>query len=228
MTILEYRQGFKHLIQIRNRRVKIEKSAATASTYQPVFKRPLWKLNQEGDVLNPEHWLLREMWLAKNGSLCYFSKKEAKELQYYTAEDIKHVLLRELHYPNEACREFAFELKLKPPEGEDSAIEFAPAVFAAESEEVRKTFLGCIKKFQARVQQKLKMANAKDIGGGEIRAEGRGGGKGGSGGGTGGRVEGEEDRNDSASAASPAAGAGSDSAVSPAVTVGGGDHLGLS
>ncbi len=84
--LIEDYRNFK--IQIRNRREKIDPQKAE---FQSVFKRELWKLNQEGDVMNPDHWLKREMWLARNGAFCYYSKKEEKELQYYKSEDIKYV-----------------------------------------------------------------------------------------------------------------------------------------
>jgi len=142
--LIEDYRNFK--IQIRNRREKIDPEKAE---FQSVFKRELWKLNQEGDIMNPEHWLKREMWLAKNGAFCYFSKKEDKELQYYKSEDIKSVICAELP-EGESCKPFTFTLTLKPTDG----LEYAPGVFAADNEETMRTFLGCIKKFQSRSRQK--------------------------------------------------------------------------
>ena len=43
------------------------------TVYAPVR---LWKLNHEGDPMRKGHWLKRDMWVASNGNLCYFSLKE--------------------------------------------------------------------------------------------------------------------------------------------------------
>merc|ERR1712085_193792 len=142
-------EDFKNFkIQIRNRREKIDPGR---SEFQAVFKRELWKLNQEGDIMNPEHWLKREMWLARNGAFCYFSQKEGKELQYYKSEDIKSVVAREIPYPSESGRLHAFSLTLQKT---DDGLEYSPGVFAAEDEDSKRTFLACIKKFQSRVRAK--------------------------------------------------------------------------
>jgi hypothetical protein len=45
-----------------------------------LYKGTLWKLNQGGDPAKREHWLKRDMWLNRNGSLCYHSLKEDKRL----------------------------------------------------------------------------------------------------------------------------------------------------
>ncbi|CAD7967310.1 unnamed protein product [Amoebophrya sp. A25] len=126
---------------IRNRREKIDRSS---HQYQPVFEKELWKLNSDGDPLHEDDWTFRNMWLAKNGAFCYFSKKENKELMYYRPDDIRHVRYRKLHYPTESCRPFSFELTLRPSEG----MEYAPGVFAAGDEGVMMIILGCIEKYQ--------------------------------------------------------------------------------
>ncbi len=51
---------------------------------------------------------------------------------------------------SESVKPYTFTLTLKPVDG----LEFAPGVFAADSEETMRTFLGCIKKFQVRSRQK--------------------------------------------------------------------------
>lgn len=136
--IADYRD-FK--IQIRNRREKIED--VNAREFKPVFKCDLWKLNQEGDPLNDEHWLRREMWIAKNGSLCYYSKKESRELQYFKPDDIRVVGLEKVT-AKDSCKPHTFILQLPPVDG----LEYAPAMFAAQTPEEEKTFLAYIKKFQ--------------------------------------------------------------------------------
>eukprot|EP00392_Amoebophrya_sp_AT5.2_P016808 g17104.t1 len=139
----------------RNRREKIDRNSGQ---YQPVFEKELWKLNSDGDPLQDSQWTFRNMWLAKNGALCYFSKKENKELMYYRPEDIRQVSYRRLSYPSECCRPYAFELCLKPSEG----VEYAPGVFAATDENVMHIILGCIEKYQ-----KIKNSGRKSEPGGE-------------------------------------------------------------
>ena len=128
-------------VQIRNRREKID---CNQTKFQPVFERELYKLNSEGDALKEENWTFRNMWLAKNGALCYFSKKENRELMYYRPKDIRDVKCRRLG-DEESCRPFSFEMQLKSEDG----LDYAPGVFAAESEEVMEILLGCVEKFQA-------------------------------------------------------------------------------
>jgi len=137
--LLEDFRNFK--IQVRNRREKIDRT--THLQYQPVFERELWKLNSDGNTMEEKDWTLRKMWLAKNGAFCYFSVKENKELMYYRPDDIRYVKYRKLS-DSESCKKHAFELTLKAADG----VEYAPGVFAAESEEVMSIFLGCIEKYQ--------------------------------------------------------------------------------
>eukprot|EP00435_Cladocopium_sp_Y103_P060696 s396_g22.t1 len=58
----------------RTTRNRIEDTSSKA----PQFKGTLWKLNNDGNAQEPAHWLKRDMWVAFNGSLCYFSIKENK------------------------------------------------------------------------------------------------------------------------------------------------------
>merc|ERR1712167_225080 len=87
-------------------RVRNQRKAVDESQSEPAFKSFLFKLNQDGDALNAEHWLKREMWIAKNGSLCYFSKKENRILMYQNAEDLRDATLRVLT-PTESAQTFA-------------------------------------------------------------------------------------------------------------------------
>jgi hypothetical protein len=76
----------KFKISVQNRRLVVKKDEK--DQYVPVFKAKLWKLKAEGDLKNGEDWFEREMWLAKNGSLVYFSVKEDRNLVYYTSADL--------------------------------------------------------------------------------------------------------------------------------------------
>jgi len=128
-------RDFKLLI--RNRRQEIN---TEAKEFLPKYKAKLFKLNQDGDMTNPDHWLEREMWIASNGSLCYHSKKEDRELQYYTKHDMSAVTTAVL--PTSAtCLPYAFEIRLPPVDG----LEFAPGVFAAESDSGRDEWIKQIK-----------------------------------------------------------------------------------
>lgn len=112
-------------LRVRNQRKAVDDEAS-----QPAFKSVLYKLNQDGDALNPEHWLKREMWIAKNGSLCYFSKKENRVLMYQNAEDVRESELRVMA-PEESAIPHSFEMILPPKD----QMEFEPCVFAAESDQ---------------------------------------------------------------------------------------------
>merc|ERR1712039_13535 len=132
--------GFR--LNIRNRRLKVDKEIA-GDKFEPVFKATLWKVKADGDRMIDDHWFEREMWIAKNGSLVYWSKKEDRELVYYTADDIARASLAELAAA-QSLRPWSFQVKL--PAAND--VEFAPGEFAAESEDMRKTWIAEFKKFQ--------------------------------------------------------------------------------
>eukprot|EP00397_Hematodinium_sp_SG-2012_P018589 GEMP01019050.1.p1 GENE.GEMP01019050.1~~GEMP01019050.1.p1 ORF type:complete len:629 (+),score=124.86 GEMP01019050.1:148-2034(+) len=123
-------------LRIRNQRKVVDESQS-----EPAFKSLLFKLNQDGDPKNPEHWLKREMWIAKNGSLCYFSKKENRVLMYQNADDVKEATLSILK-KGETAQEYAFEMVLPLKDG----MEFEPCVFAAETAAERDVW---IEKFRA-------------------------------------------------------------------------------
>merc|ERR1719254_339203 len=77
----------KFRLNIKNRRLKID-HLSSGHMFEPAFKAVLWKVKAEGDRMKEEDWFEREMWIAKNGSLVYWSKKEDRELVYYTGHDI--------------------------------------------------------------------------------------------------------------------------------------------
>merc|ERR1719343_368980 len=82
----------KFKLTVKNRRIKVEEG----EHYEPVFKEKLWKLKTEGDRTKAEDWFLREMWVAKNGSLVYFSPKDDRDLVYYTPADVSRAKLAEI------------------------------------------------------------------------------------------------------------------------------------
>ena len=103
--------------------------------YQAHFKDILFKVKTDGDLMNEKDWFEREMWLAANGTLVYFSKREQRELIFYTAEDIARVSMEQV--PDQSsCKQFAFKAQLR---SDASKIEYAPAIFAARTAEARRT-----------------------------------------------------------------------------------------
>mmetsp|Transcript_64930 Transcript_64930/g.155094 ORF Transcript_64930/g.155094 Transcript_64930/m.155094 type:complete len:711 (+) Transcript_64930:54-2186(+) len=112
------------VLAVRNRRMKID--AQVADQFEPVFKEILWKVKTEGDRMKEEDWFEREMWIAKNGSLVYWSKKEERELVYYTSQDLVRCSIRPLK-DTQSCKPFTFQIILPPADG----VEFAPGEFAA-------------------------------------------------------------------------------------------------
>merc|ERR1719461_2497646 len=78
---------------VKNRRMAVGTNDKEA--FAPRFKAMLWKLKAEGDRMNPDHWYEREMWVSKNGSLVYWSKKEDRELVYYTSDDMRQASFKE-------------------------------------------------------------------------------------------------------------------------------------
>merc|ERR1712187_696438 len=120
----------KHFrVTVVNRRKKVERQDALHS-FQAHYKDMLSKVKSGGDPMKEEDWFDREMWLAKNGSLVYYSKREERELVHFTAEDMGKAVARLV--PEEAsCKPFAFEVQLQAAE----AVEFAPSIFAAASQE---------------------------------------------------------------------------------------------
>mmetsp|Transcript_20322 Transcript_20322/g.36292 ORF Transcript_20322/g.36292 Transcript_20322/m.36292 type:complete len:686 (-) Transcript_20322:45-2102(-) len=129
-------------LNVKHRRLKVGEDQK--DQFAPAFKARLWKLKADGNRKAKEDWFQRDVWISKNGSLVYWSKKEDRAMVYYTADDIakaKFVFL-----PNEETYQpWAFQVKL-PPNGD---IEFAAGEFAALSEVMRECWIEEFQKFQA-------------------------------------------------------------------------------
>eukprot|EP00747_Dinoflagellata_sp_TGD_P100993 gnl/TRDRNA2_/TRDRNA2_168212_c0_seq4.p1 gnl/TRDRNA2_/TRDRNA2_168212_c0~~gnl/TRDRNA2_/TRDRNA2_168212_c0_seq4.p1 ORF type:complete len:701 (+),score=150.23 gnl/TRDRNA2_/TRDRNA2_168212_c0_seq4:87-2105(+) len=115
------------MVNVKNRRMKVGDNSA--HDFDPVFKAKLWKVKGEGDRMKAEDWFEREMWISKNGSLVYYSKKEERELVYYTQADLSRAVIEKVP-DNQSCKKFTFLVKLPPSEG----VEFAPGEFAASTQ----------------------------------------------------------------------------------------------
>eukprot|EP00913_Durusdinium_trenchii_P034870 g32618.t1 len=125
--------------------------------FRLAVKNRRMKVKAEGDRKKAEDWFEREMWIAKNGSLVYWSKKEDRELVYYTADDIanaKFIFLEK----DDATHPWAFQVQLAP----NSGVEFAPGEFAAESEALRDRWISEMTKkesvFESQIEVLLLLA----------------------------------------------------------------------
>merc|ERR1711862_1001366 len=132
----------KFVVSVKNRRQKVAEDAK--EQFAPVYKSQLWKLKALGDKLKPDDWFEREMWIAKNGSLCYYSKKEERDIVYYTAGDLLHATCTKAQ-ASDVCKPFAFLVNL-PKSGE---VEFEPGCFAASTEAFRDRWIQELEKFSA-------------------------------------------------------------------------------
>lgn len=121
-------QALEHYkMTVKNRRMKVD--AGNQAQFGPIFKATLWKVKADGDRMRDPDWFKREMWIARNGSLVYYSPKDERELVYYTTADIARASFEKI--PNyQSAKPWTFQVRLPPNEG----IEFAPGEFAAESE----------------------------------------------------------------------------------------------
>jgi len=125
------------VVTVKNRR----QSISDQDHDTPVFKETLWKLKADGDKMIEKDWYERQMWISKNGNLCYNSKKEAKDLVYYTTEDLVEACLAMVP-DHQSCKPFTFRVILPDVDG----IEYAPGDFAAESEEMRRKWMDAFAK----------------------------------------------------------------------------------
>lgn len=120
----------RYKLTVKNRRQNVAKG--TEHEYAPVFKEKLWKVKADGDRMQAGDWFEREMWLATNGSLVYWSERDQRNLVYYTTLDIQRASLVKI--PNEkSLKPWTFQVRLPPNDG----LEFAPGEFAAPSEAMR-------------------------------------------------------------------------------------------
>jgi serine/threonine protein kinase len=132
----------KFIITVKNRRQKVDDDNKEA--FVPVYKDKLWKLKAEGDKKKEEDWFEREMWLSRNGSLVYYSKKEERDLVYYTSADLLRATYTKVPQ-KDSFKPYTFLVNL-PKSGE---VEFAPGEFAAETSELRERWIMEFKKFSA-------------------------------------------------------------------------------
>jgi serine/threonine protein kinase len=125
----------KFVVSVKNRRQKVDEDSK--EQFAPIFKEMLWKLKADGDRMKTEDWFEREMWISKNGSLVYYSKKEERDLVYYTSADLMRASYRKVD-DKDSCKPFTFQVVLPEADG----VEFAPGDFAANTAELRDKWIG--------------------------------------------------------------------------------------
>jgi len=125
-------QTFK--MGVKNRRMKVDEK--DQDQFEAVFKAKLWKVKADGDRMQAEDWFERDFSIAKNGSLTYYSPKDERDLVYYTATDMQRAKIQVLQ-DGQANKPFAFQICLPALDG----VEFAPGEFAAESQDMRRTWI---------------------------------------------------------------------------------------
>jgi hypothetical protein len=113
----------KFVVTVKNRRQKVD--GDNKDDFEPNYKGKLWKLKAEGDKLKDEDWFEREMWISNNGSLVYYSKKEERNLVYYTPADLLRAIYEKIP-DNQSAKKSSFFVKL--PKSGDT--EFEPGCFA--------------------------------------------------------------------------------------------------
>jgi len=131
-------------LYVNNRRKAIE-AEQKGEGFEPVFKDKLWKLKSEGDAKSPEHWFLRDMWIGENGSLCYYSEKEKRNLVHYNAQDIAMMSIYKV-VSTKTAMPYAFEILRAPVD----RLQFEPGLFAADGEEDRDNWIAQFEIAQAK------------------------------------------------------------------------------
>jgi len=133
--------GFK--LAVKNRR-KTAGVTEDSDGYKPLFRSNLWKVITNGNRMSSCDWRERDMWLAKNGSFCYWSSRDEKELVYYTHCDLEAAIVTPIP-KEESFYPWSFQVQL----GEVNGLEFAPGEFAAESEEMRDRWIAEFHRFMS-------------------------------------------------------------------------------
>jgi len=107
---------------MRNRRIPIDPED---QDFEPIFKMMMWRVPRVGVPTDQDGWIFREMWISRNGCLCYKSKDAGDSLVYWTREDLETCDIRVLD-KSESCRPWSFSVT---PSG------LNPAYFAADSQQ---------------------------------------------------------------------------------------------
>eukprot|EP00927_Polykrikos_kofoidii_P065043 TRINITY_DN6083_c0_g1_i2.p1 TRINITY_DN6083_c0_g1~~TRINITY_DN6083_c0_g1_i2.p1 ORF type:complete len:646 (+),score=116.77 TRINITY_DN6083_c0_g1_i2:65-2002(+) len=123
----------KFRVTVKNRR--LTPSSETKQNEQ-ILRSKLWKVKTGGNRHNPEDWLERDMWLTANGNLVYHSKRDDRDLMYFTAEDLAHAKVSKI-VSTDSAHAYTFQVTLQSQKD----VEYSPSEFAAETEELREEWL---------------------------------------------------------------------------------------
>merc|ERR1719356_909843 len=110
------------------------------SVQKPLYKGLLYKLNTGGNMEKDDQWIQRDMWIAHNHSLCYFSKKEEKRLVLIDAVKLNTANITVVK--GKSAKNHAFEIQIKRDE-DDSQLDVMR--LAAENDSVMKEWIRKLK-----------------------------------------------------------------------------------
>jgi hypothetical protein len=122
-------------LSIKNRRQKLAVQGRDPGL-EVAFRGKVWKVKSEGDKMQLEDWVERDMWLSADGRLIYWSKKEERQLLYYTSDDVCRAQLARISH-TESALPWAFSVRLPAVDG----VEFVPGEFAVDSEAMRERWM---------------------------------------------------------------------------------------
>lgn len=125
--------------EVETPKIKRERIEDGSNLRTSLHKGRLWKLNSTSDPKNSNNWIQRDMWIAENRSLCYYSVKEGKRL---VLVDCKGLSGAQITTVNDVAKDFAFHIVPKLVEGEQREV----LVFAAESAEEKQIWETCLQR----------------------------------------------------------------------------------
>mmetsp|Transcript_5428 Transcript_5428/g.13455 ORF Transcript_5428/g.13455 Transcript_5428/m.13455 type:complete len:1010 (+) Transcript_5428:125-3154(+) len=143
----------QHMANLRA--AKNQRLVAETEMHSPVFKRKVWKLRADGDRMSHEDWFEFDMWLAKDGSFCYWSNKEEKELIQYTANAVANAMLKKITNEKSA-KPWSFQVQIPGRHG----VGFEPGEYAAETSSERDLWM---QEFRRRQKEMGKMKPSKEV-----------------------------------------------------------------
>jgi serine/threonine protein kinase len=93
-----------------------------------IHQGTLWKLNNGKDPNDPKQWLQRDMWIANNGSLCYFSQLDNKRLVLLDSHKLHAA---QVSQPKQYCKEHAVQVDCVSGQDEMDTSKFVFATASA-------------------------------------------------------------------------------------------------
>lgn len=129
-----------------NRRAEIKN--LDKEEFDVVLEETVYKLKFEADPTDETKWVPRKMWIAKNGSLCYYSKKAGgKPLQYYDASDLANAEFRTSQ--NNCLKDAPAVFEVVRP-AEKNGTEYPEGIFAVATNESQEMWVKVLKRVKER------------------------------------------------------------------------------